>query len=245
MYSRRGYSKLWPLFLIILILAPVITEKTTLQLDDIIRQRIKDKIFDSVERKEKPVETSLEYRKKLALDQEKSKLSLAQIYEKDYLEQQAKINSDNTNKEVEEPELHKEIKIMTRDLFNKLDALSNFHFTPKPAIPELRIITNMPAITIEEVAPVTASDASLLAPEEVKTKSKGDVIGKSIKGFDILNLMFFYLGKSERTKTDKNRDRRKKKEKQQKHFKQLGNKDIKDRSKFTRDKKVEKVSNFS
>ncbi|XP_026176400.1 U3 small nucleolar ribonucleoprotein MPP10 [Mastacembelus armatus] len=170
-------------------MAPAVTEETTLQLEDIIKQRIKDQAFDDVVRKEKPKEEVFEYKKRLTLDHEKSKQSLAEIYEQEYLKQ----TQDKT--EEEENPAHVEIQKLMDTLFLKLDALSNFHFTPKPPVPEVKVVSNLPSITMEEVAPVSTSDATLLAPEEIKEKNKaGDI-----------------LGNTEKTSTDRKRERRHKK----------------------------------
>ncbi|XP_053318104.1 U3 small nucleolar ribonucleoprotein protein MPP10 [Spea bombifrons] len=170
-------------------MAPIITEETTLQLEDVIKQRIKDQVWDDVVRKEKPKENPFEFKKRLTLDHDKSKLSLAEVYEQEYL----KLNQKKA--EEEENPKHVEIQKMMDSLFLKLDALSNFHFTPKPAVPEIKVVSNLPAISMEEVAPVGVSEATLLAPEEVKEKNKAGDIKTT----------------SEKTPTDKKRERRKKK----------------------------------
>lgn len=43
------------------------------------------KVWDDVVRKEKPKEEAFEYKKRLTLDHEKSKLSLAEVYEQEYI----------------------------------------------------------------------------------------------------------------------------------------------------------------
>ncbi|CDQ80196.1 unnamed protein product [Oncorhynchus mykiss] len=116
-------------------MAPAVTEETTLQLEDIIKQRIKDQVWDHVVRKEKPTE-------------EKSKLSLAEVYEQEYLKQNQQKTED------EENPAHVEIQKLVDSLFLKLDALSNFHFTHKLPVPEVKVVSNLPSIAMEEVVRV-------------------------------------------------------------------------------------------
>lgn len=206
--------------------APIITENVTFKLEDLIKQRVKDKAFDDVERKVKPSDIQIEYKKQIVLDQEKSKQSLAQVYEKEYLKELEKLNPNAGDEEEEEPKEHREIRAELKDLFEKLDLLSNFHYTPRPAQPELKIITNLPTIAMEEVAPVAVSNATMLAPEEIKSKPKGGNI----------------IGASERTQTDKNRERRHKKLFQKNKFsKETTSSKEKMLKKITKSRNVEKV----
>lgn len=112
-------------------------------------------------RKTKPVEEVFEFRRRLTLDQEKSKVGLAEVYEQEFLKMKEQ-KKDETNPE------HDEIKELMNGLFRQLDALSNYHFMPRPAQPDLKIVKNLPTIAAEEVVPATVSDATMLAPEEVK-----------------------------------------------------------------------------
>lgn len=168
-----------------------ITDETTKCLEDVILQRIRDKAWDDVERRTRQAEEPFELRRRVTLDQEKSKLSLAQVYEHQFLDKQKAVDVDEPPKE---NPAHTEIRTAMRDLFTKLDALSNFHMMPKPVSAEMKVVSNLPSLNVEEVTPVGVSDASLLAPQEVKAKPKGELVAKG-----------------ERSRTQKLRERRLKK----------------------------------
>lgn len=160
----------------------VVTEDVARRLEDIVKQRVKDKAWDDVERKVRPVEDPREYKKKLVLDQEKSKLSLAQVYEEEYVKLAEGVEAAKTktsigllDKEKEEtPETVQEIKNAMHELFRKLDNLTHLHYTPKQKSAELKIVRNLPTIAMEEVAPTAASNATLLGEALISRLSSVD-----------------------------------------------------------------------
>ncbi|RUS28387.1 LOW QUALITY PROTEIN: hypothetical protein BC938DRAFT_481943 [Jimgerdemannia flammicorona] len=180
---------------------PVITQETTETLEEMIKRRILDltmltimltiisnvghtmkwtftqNAFNDVERKADPTFRPYLPSKRVELSDEKSKKSLAEIYEDDYVKETTVGGIANEKDKALKKE-HQEIDNMFRDLCQKLDALSNFHYTPKPPKPEIAVISDAPAISMEEVIPVNVSDATLLAPEEVYDK-KGLVKGET------------------------------------------------------------------
>ncbi|XP_056851034.1 M phase phosphoprotein 10 isoform X3 [Raphanus sativus] len=140
---------------------PVITEEVTASLEDMIKSRIIEGRFDDVQRP--PSLPTKSKREAKELDDSKSKKGLAEVYEEEYVQKSNPAFAPATFSD----ELKKEASMLFKKLCLKLDALSHFHFTPKPVIEEMSIQTNVPAIAMEEVAPVAVSDAAMLAPEEI------------------------------------------------------------------------------
>ncbi|KAG0468835.1 hypothetical protein HPP92_018163 [Vanilla planifolia] len=148
---------------------PVITEEVTASIEDLIKKkRIIEGNFDDVQRAPKlPSRAPKELKE---LDETKSKKGLAEIYEEEYAQNtglaSAPLSSSDEHK--------KEASLLFRRLCLKLDALAHFQFAPKPVIEEMSIQANVPALAMEEIAPVAVSDVAMLAPEEV-FQGKGNI----------------------------------------------------------------------
>ncbi|KAF1775892.1 SWIB domain [Phytophthora cactorum] len=138
--------------------APVITEEVSIALEEMIKKRILEDDYDDVIRKfagnEEDRKNKLE-----EVSMEKSKEGLGEIYEKEYMKTAMGFEADDESKQDQE-----EIEVMFKSLCWKLDALSNYHFTPKPAVKDCSV-----------------SDANLKAPEEVyeKKRKRGEAVLQS------------------------------------------------------------------
>ncbi|KAJ3348431.1 U3 snoRNP protein [Entophlyctis luteolus] len=155
--------------------APVVTEETTRSLEDLIKSRIADALFDDVERKIPPKTKKFDPNRRNIIDEEKSSKSLAEIYEDDYRKKTAGDEKMKTEKDAQVENAHREIDGLFKDLCNQLDALSNWHYTARAPVAELEVVPgpSVPALTIEEVIPAVVSDAALAAPKEVYAGNVG------------------------------------------------------------------------
>lgn len=152
---------------------PVITEEVTEALEDMIRRRIADELFDDVVRRVAPMEKKKQ-RSTEVLSQDKPKEGLAEVYEKEYIaavEEKRRevvgVDLESVAEEDKDPR-HMEIVQLYKKFCMKLDMLSALHFTPKVRIPEEpEPLPNLPAVSMEDAVPDATSDAMALAPREV------------------------------------------------------------------------------
>uniref|UniRef100_A0A6V7QU37 U3 small nucleolar ribonucleoprotein protein MPP10 n=1 Tax=Ananas comosus var. bracteatus TaxID=296719 RepID=A0A6V7QU37_ANACO len=148
--------------------APVITEEVTASLEEMIKKRIIENLFDDVQRA--PVLPYKAPKEHKELDENKSKKGLAEIYEEEYAQKTGLASAPLSVSD----EQKREASALFKNICLKLDALSHFHFAPKPVIEDMSIQANVPALAMEEIAPIAVSDAAMLAPEEI-FEGKGDI----------------------------------------------------------------------
>ncbi|KAK9077592.1 hypothetical protein SSX86_005929 [Deinandra increscens subsp. villosa] len=147
---------------------PVITEEVSQSIEELIMKRISEGHFDDVQRVDRlPSKAPREMKE---LDENQSKKGLGELYADEYAQKTGLVSQALSFSD----EQKKEATVLFKKLCLKLDALSHFHFTPKPVIEDMSIQTNVPALAMEEIAPLVVSDAAMLAPEEVFS-GKGDI----------------------------------------------------------------------
>ncbi|KAI0424082.1 Mpp10 protein-domain-containing protein [Xylaria sp. FL1042] len=191
---------------------PVITPDVNESIEDLIKRRILAREFDEViRRRPDAAEFSSNTRRGLVnVDDTKSKQGLAEIYEEEHIKN---ANPDSYVSKSEEKlrKEEKEIEQIWKEISSKLDALSSWHYRPKPAAPTLTIVPDVATISMEDAQPTTAQGVgggdNTLAPQEIYKASKdnaekGEVVSKS--GLPI--------AKQEMNREDKTRKRRREKE---------------------------------
>ncbi|KAL4243431.1 U3 small nucleolar ribonucleoprotein MPP10 [Abortiporus biennis] len=157
---------------------PVITEETVQGLEDRIKARIIEGRFDDVVRKRAVDDKPFLPSRFFELQDTKSKQSLAEIYEDEYVAKQTGgvAGEDRDGKLKKE---HEEIEKLWENICSKLDALSNAHFTPKAPKATISTISNVAAASMESALPTSKSTNSMLAPEEIFAPSSSDLRAKS------------------------------------------------------------------
>lgn len=188
---------------------PVITAEISEDLESLIKRRILAGEFDEVvKRRPDDLATGKVRRGQFQLDDTKSGKGLAALYEEEHLRQTDPNYVDARDEKLKKE--HEEISALWKSISGKLDSLSSWHYKPKPAVSNLEIRVDAPAIEMEDARPTAGGEvagASMLAPQELykpgDEKNKTEIVTKS--GMPI--------AREEMTREQKLRRRRREKEK--------------------------------
>lgn len=154
---------------------PILTQEHSVNIEEMIKKRIIDEDWDDVVPRELPdIGGGKRGGEAPEVSQEKSKLGLGELYEREYLKKTTGFDRDAHEKETEEDAAKEEMKRLFANLCSQLDALSNYHFAPRPVAEEADVQNrDVPAIAMEEVLPLHVSNSRSAAPEEVFGGGKG------------------------------------------------------------------------
>ena len=192
---------------------PVITQEVSEDIEALIKRRIIAREFDEVI-KRRPgslLTGNADVRRgRFELDDSKPQQSLAEVYEAEHLK--AVDPEGYTDKRDEKLKReHARIEEMWKDISAKLDALSNWHYKPKPPSASINVVADVPAISIEDARPAAGGEVagqSMLAPQEVykpgEEKRNKEEVFKKGSGLPV--------GREEMTRDEKVRRRRREKE---------------------------------
>ncbi|RKF75334.1 U3 small nucleolar RNA-associated protein MPP10 [Golovinomyces cichoracearum] len=192
---------------------PEVTAEVSESIEELIKRRILSQEFDEVIRRRPDDLSKTNVRRGLfELDDNKPQQSLAEIYAEEHI----KTTNPNTyisklDEKVQKEE--REIEVLWKEVCGKLDALSSWHFKPKPATPSLTVVSDVATVTIEDAQPTMASgiagSESMLAPQEIYRAGKEK---NSVEKGDIVLSSGIPIARQEMTREQKIRRRRREKE---------------------------------
>ena len=195
---------------------PIITQEVSEDIESLIKRRILAREFDEVIRR-RPGNLATgggkngQRRGVFELSDAKPEQSLAEIYETKHL-QKTDPNAHPSKADQKLEAEQKRIEALWKDVSAKLDALSSWHYRPKPPSAEVTVVADVPTISMEDARPNGVGGdvgaESMLAPQEIyqagesRDKAKEVVSGGGLP-----------IGRAEMTREEKLRRRRREKEK--------------------------------
>lgn len=193
---------------------PVITPEISESIEELIKRRILAQEFDEVIKRRPDAESvpTGTRRGLIELDDSKPSKSLAEVYEEEHVKN---ANPDGYVSKSDEKlqREEKEVEGMWRDVCARLDALSSWHYKPKPAAPSLSVVADVATVSMEDAQPATAQgvagESSRMAPQEVyKAGADKSTVGKG----EVVTRGGAPLARQEMSREDRTRRRRRHKE---------------------------------
>jgi len=161
---------------------PIPSQELTSNLEKIIKLRIKEDLWDDPIR-HKEINLNKKDKADTDLDFEKSKKGLGEIYEDEYNNE-----TGGNASEAQAKQLYSEINELTSKLYSIFDKLTNNSFVSGNRNKEMKILTNVPAIQLEDISNFVTdnkanaqSAAELYSRKDLETKSKAEM-SKEEKG---------------------------------------------------------------
>ncbi|KAL8781474.1 MAG: hypothetical protein Q9203_000371 [Teloschistes exilis] len=199
---------------------PVITNEVSEDIEALIKRRIINRDFDEVIRR-RPGDLATAGAKaarrgRFELDDTKPQQSLAEVYEAEHLK---RVDPDGHVDKRDEKlkKEHAAIENLWADVSAKLDALSNWHYKPKPPQATITVVADVPTVSMEDARPSggeglggAAGATSMLAPQEVY--KPGEERSREDKRKEVVLKSGVPVARDEMSREEKLRRRRREKE---------------------------------
>ncbi|KAJ2891992.1 hypothetical protein MKZ38_010458 [Zalerion maritima] len=192
--------------------APVATEETTADIAEIVKRRIIARDFDEITRR-RPGSIDAGTRRGLTAVEDlanQERKGLADMYEEQH-QKESNAGAYISKAEEKLKKEEQEVEMMWKEVSAQLDALSSWHYKPRPVEAGMQVVSDIATVAMEDVQPSTAQGVSggerMLAPQEIykagkKTAGAGEVVGKA--GLPV--------AKQEMSREERKRRRRREKE---------------------------------